>query len=73
MAVLVATVSLTIQLVTVKASVMLIAYAASSAMSGGLGFGGDLDIVAIQQGAFGLLVSMLMVMTPPTAEISLNG
>lgn len=73
MAVLAFMVSLATKLVAVTAAAMLVAYAASSGMSGGLGFGGGLNSAAIQQGGIGLLMSVLMVMTPPIAAMFFNG
>ncbi|NIJ68987.1 type IV secretory pathway VirB6-like protein [Xanthomonas sp. 60] len=73
MAVLAFMVSLATKLVAVTAAATLVAYAASSGMSGGLGFGGDLNSAAIQQGGIGLLSSVLMVMTPPIAAMFFNG
>jgi len=73
MAVLAFMVSLATKLVAVTAAAMLVAYAASSGMTGGLGFGGGLNSAAIQQGGIGLLMSVLMVMTPPIAAMFFNG
>lgn len=72
MAVLAFMVSLATKLVAVTAAAMLAAYAASAAL-GDLGFGGGLNSAAIQQGGIGLLMSVLMVMTPPIAAMFFNG
>lgn len=64
-------VSVATKLVGITAVAMIAAYAASSA--GDLGFGGGLNSSAIQQGGIGLLMSVLMVMTPPMAAMFFNG
>ena len=73
MAVLALMVSLATKRVAMSTAATLVAYAASSGMSGGLGFGGGLNSAAIQQGGIGLLMSVLMVMTPPIAAMFFNG
>lgn len=72
MSVLAFMVSVATKLVAVTAVAMVTAYAASSGM-GNLGFGGGLNSSAIQQGGIGLLMSVLMVMTPPMAAMFFNG
>ena len=72
MAVLVFMVSVATKLVAITAAAMVTAYMLSSGL-GGFGFGGGLNSAAIQQGGVGLLMSVLMVTTPPMAAMFFNG
>lgn len=72
MAVLAFMVSVATKLVAITAAAMVAAYMLSNSF-GGFGFGGGLNSAAIQQGGVGLLMSVLMVMTPPMAAMFFNG
>lgn len=72
MAVLAFMVSVATKLVAISAIAMFVAYTASGAM-GDAGFGGGLSSAAVQQGGVGLLMSVLMVMTPPIAAMFFSG
>lgn len=72
MAVLSFMVSVSTKLVAVTAVAWVGAYIASSQV-GSLGYGAGLNSAAIQQGGIGLLMSVLMVMTPPMAAMFFNG
>ncbi|MBS7458580.1 type IV secretion system protein [Coralloluteibacterium stylophorae] len=70
MAVLSFMVSVATQLVAVTAVTFVGAYAAAGGPSS---FGNGLNSAAIQQGGIGLLMSVLMVLTPPMAAMFFNG
>jgi len=72
MGVLAFMVSLATKLVAITAVAMVTAYIANSTGSTN-GFGAGLSSSAIQQGGIGLLMSVLMVMTPPMAAMFFNG
>ncbi|MCD9098106.1 type IV secretion system protein [Luteimonas fraxinea] len=75
MAVLAVMVSIATKVVAMAAAAMVAAYTLSSIGIGamGPGFGGGLNSAAVQQGGVGLLMSVLMVMTPPMAAMFFNG
>ncbi|MGE8279358.1 MAG: type IV secretion system protein [Stenotrophomonas sp.] len=73
MGVLAFMVSLATKLVAITAAAMVAAYLASSAGTDVSSFGAGLNSSAIQQGGIGLLMSVLMVMTPPMAAMFFNG
>lgn len=72
MAVLSFMVSVATKLVAVTAVAMVTAYMVSGQV-GSMGYGAGLNSAAIQQGGIGLLMSVLMVMTPPMAAMFFNG
>ncbi|WP_449465534.1 type IV secretion system protein [Stenotrophomonas humi] len=72
MAVLAFMVSVATKLVAVTAAAMVGAYVVSGQV-GSMGYGTGLNSAAIQQGGIGLLMSVLMVMTPPMAAMFFNG
>ncbi len=72
MGVLAFMVSLATKLVAISAAAMIAAYIANSTGDGN-GYGAGLSSSAIQQGGIGLLMSVLMVMTPPMAAMFFNG
>lgn len=72
MGVLAVMVSIATKVVAIAAAAMIAAYLASSSL-GAPGFGGGLNSAAVQQGGVGLIMSVLMVMTPPMAAMFFNG
>lgn len=75
MAVLAFMVSVATKLVAITAAAMILAYTVASESGVGAAiFGqGGLNSAAVQQGGIGLLMSVLMVMTPPMAAMFFNG
>lgn len=80
MAVLSFMVSVATKVVAVSAALMIAAYYAASnpgspvtGVMGAFGFGQGISSAAVQQGGVGLLMSVLMVMSPPMAAMFFNG